>query len=88
MSYLVRPEDIAIYLVKWNYVLWINHIDESIAHITLVLRKADIARVSARILLQVSTFIFGGKGITYLKINWKIDEIICSSVILVNYSQK
>jgi hypothetical protein len=47
VSYLVRPEDIAIYLVEWNYVLWISHIDESIAHITLVLRKADIARVSA-----------------------------------------
>jgi len=35
----------AIYLVKWNYVLWICHIDESIAHVTFVLRKAKAARV-------------------------------------------
>jgi hypothetical protein len=44
-----------IYLVKWNYVLRISHIDESIAHIAFVLKKEytshlSVPRNSARIL--------------------------------------
>jgi hypothetical protein len=77
------------YLVKWNYVLWICHIDESVANVTFVLRKADTARVrpyESHYKFQPSHF--GGKRITYLKINWKVDEIIGSSVILINDSQK
>jgi hypothetical protein len=79
----------AVYLVKWNYVLWICHIDESIAHVTFVLRKAKAARVrpyESHYKFHASHF--GGKIITYLKINWKVDEIIGSSVILINDSQK
>lgn len=68
-------------------MLRISHIDKSIPHITFVLRKVNIAKVSPEIVLTVAIFYTKKKKVD-LKINWEIDEIVGSTVVLINDSQK
>lgn len=72
-------------LIKGDDVRWRQHIDKSITNIAFILQKPGKSSIRGNMSQRNDSLC---EEETYLEINWQVEEIIGTLVILVNSSQE